>query len=415
MHIRFLNQCRVCGNADLTRILNFHNMPLTDNFIDGGGTCFLHDIDIFACTNCLTVQTQHDVDMEDYYEDYEYTVGGSLTANRFMRILAENLHSNFLESRIGAKVLEIGSSDGMQLLAFKELGCKVLGYEPSSTLVNIARDRGIPTIQGLFGFDSINNLPKEFKNVDAIVLSYTFDHLPQPREFLAAARSILKPDIGLLVVEVHDLAKIFSRQEFCLFAHEHSVYLTESTAAMLCELEGLTIIDYNLIPQVDRRANSLIFVVAMKGSKIAERFSMTKPLVPPEFSDIKFYLRQGQLIKNAIENLDKFVENVAAAGRSIAGYGAGGRGVMTLAAMKTSAKFLYLVDKKPKRPGVVTPKSSVPVVGLNALKESPVDEIVVFSFGYMKEIIEECVVFGYQSCQFHSLLDIMSGKTAIQF
>jgi hypothetical protein len=68
------------------------------------------------------------------------------------------------------------------------------------------------------------------------------------------------------------------------------------------------------------------------------------------------------------------------------------------------------VDKKPKRPGLVVPKSGIPLVGLAALKESPVDEILVFSFGYMKEIQAELAAFGYQPQQFHSLLDVLAGK-----
>jgi hypothetical protein len=132
--------------------------------------------------------------------------------------------------------------------------------------------------------------------------------------------------------------------------------------------------------------------------------------VPAEFQDIEFYLQQGEVIRKGIENLDEFVESIVSAGKTIAGYGAGGRGVMTLAAMKTASRFQYLADRKPKRPGLVAPKSGVPLVGLEALKDSPVDEILVFSFGYMREIQDELAAFGYKPQQFHSLLDALAGK-----
>ena len=83
---------------------------------------------------------------------------------------------------------------------------------------------------------------------------------------------------------------------------------------------------------------------------------------------------------------------------------------MTLGAMQTAPKLRYLADKKPKRSGLVVPKSGIPLVGLAALKESPVNEILVFSFGYMKEIQAELLAFGYQPCQFHSLLDVLAGR-----
>src|SRR5260221_1431697 len=88
--VKFLNQCRACGNPKLKRFLNLPAMPLTDDFIpkEKFGQEFRHDIDVFVCEKCLTAQTQHNVDMGDYYEDYQYAVGGSQTASRFMRLLA---------------------------------------------------------------------------------------------------------------------------------------------------------------------------------------------------------------------------------------------------------------------------------------------------------------------------------------
>jgi SAM-dependent methyltransferase len=410
--IHFLNQCRACSSPQLKRFLHLPAMPLTDDFIpqEKFGREFRHDIDVFVCEQCFTAQTQHDVDMGDYYEDYQYAVGGSQTASHFMRLLAGNLISKYFSGQKGRKVLEVGSGDGVQLLAFKELGCEVLGYEPSSSLTRAAESRGIPTIQGLFTPDSASRLPEPFKSADVVMLSYTFDHLPQPREFIAAARSILNPETGLLVVEIHDLQKIFERQEYCLFEHEHSIYLTTATAAALCAREGMTIIDFDLVPEADRRANSLIFVATPNDSRFAEKFPAAKLSVSDEFNTFSFYERQAGFIQRGIENLDAFVNRVTLAGKTIAGYGAGGRGVMTLGAMQTAPKLRYLADKKPKRPGLVVPKSGIPLVGLAAFKESSVDEILVFSFGYMKEIQAELSAFGYQPRQFHSLLDVLAGR-----
>ena len=414
-HVKSLHQCRACGSAKLKRFLNLPAMPLTDDFIpkEKFGQEFRHDIHVFVCEDCFTAQTQHDVDMGDYYEDYQYAVGGSQTASHFMRLLAGNLVSKYFPGQTGRKVLEVGSGDGVQLLAFKDLGCEVLGYEPSSSLARAAEGRGIPTIQGLFTPDSAKQLPDPFKSTDVVMLSYTFDHLPQPREFIAATRDILNPETGLLVVEIHDLQKIFERQEYCLFEHEHSIYLTTATAAALCAREGMTVIDFDLVPEKDRRANSLIFVATPNGSRFAKKFPAAKQAVSAEFNTFGFYERQAELVQRGIANLDVFVNRVASAGKTIAGYGAGGRGVMTLGAMQTASKLAYLVDKKPKRPGLVVPKSGIPLVGLSVLKESPVDEILVFSFGYMKEIQAELAAFGYQPRQFHSLLDVLAGKATV--
>ena len=408
--VHFRNACRLCGSTSLQRFLHLPEMPFTDDFItpEALGSEFRADINIFICTSCLSAQTQHDVDVGDYYEDYQYSVGGSSTASRFMRILAENTVARFPASSDSRKVLEVGSGDGEQLVAFKNTGCRVLGYEPSSVLCKVAEAKGIPTIQGLFTADSIHQLPDEFKEVDVVMLSYTFDHLPDPRAFTAAARAILNKDHGLLIVEIHNLEKIIERQEYCLFEHEHSIYLTETSVAKLCALEGLTVIDFDLVPEADRRANSLIFVATPNESKLAAR--AVTPSTPDAFNHLDHYSLIGANITSAIQNLDRFVDQMTAHGKTLAGYGAGGRGVMTLAAMRSAPKLKYLVDKKPKRPGLVAPKSGVPLVSLDELASNPVDAIFVFSFGYIDEIRREVSALGYQPDQFYSLLDVLAGR-----
>ncbi len=405
-----VGHCRVCRKSRLRTFLHFSQMPFTDDFISPSefGHEFRSDIDIFICADCLTAQTQHDVAVGDYYEDYQYSVGGSATASRFMKTLAENLQGAYYPGLAGRKVLEVGSGDGEQLLAFRETGCLVLGYEPSSVLCEAARGKGIPTIQGLFTSDSASRLPAYFQEVDVIMLSYTFDHLPDPRSFLATAHSILNKESGLLVVEVHDLERILERQEYCLFEHEHSIYLTETTASRLCRMESFEIIDFNLVPEQERRANSLIFVATPAGSGLAAR--ATAPRTPSAFEDLDFYEGAGAGIRQGIANLEAFVEGVTVSGKRLAGYGAGGRGVMTLAAMGNASKLSYLVDKKPKRQGLVVPKTGIPLVDINALRTDPVDEILVFSFGYMQEIQAEVGPLGYAPAQFHSLLDVLAGR-----
>jgi SAM-dependent methyltransferase len=408
--IYFRQSCRVCGSASLERFLHLPAMPFTDDFLipESLGSEFLADINIFVCTSCLSAQTQHDVDVADYYEDYQYSVGSSTTASRFMRVLAENVIERYGCGTIGRKVLEIGSGDGEQLLAFKRMGCRVLGYEPSSVLCCLAESKGIPTIQGLFCADSIQKLPNEFKEVDVVMLSYTFDHLPDPRAFTSAARSILNKKDGILVVEIHDLEKIIERSEYCLFEHEHSIYLTEATVIQLCRLEGLTVIDFNLVPEKDRRANSLIFVATPAESRLAR--NAVTAATPKEFNHMEHYTKVGVAIKSAIRNLETFLDRMTENGKTVAGYGAGGRGVMTLAAMKNAAKIKYLVDKKPKGFGLVAPKSGVRIVGIDELSLSPVDAILVFSFGYFEEIRCEVGALGYRRDQFYSLFDVLAGR-----
>jgi hypothetical protein len=91
----------------------------------------------------------------------------------------------------------------------------------------------------------------------------------------------------------------------------------------------------------------------------------------------------------------------------VAGYGAGGRGVMTLAAMHSSDKLKYLCDRNPAFSGRVTPKSHVRVVPPETLQDEPMDVILVFSFGYIAEIREHLSWIDRTPQEIVSLLDVL--------
>ena len=408
--ISYIDSCRTCGSGNISKFLTLPDMPFTDDFVTPQqfGEEFKADIGVYVCGDCMCAQTQHDVDVRDYYEDYHYSVGASPTVARFVKVLVDNLKAAYLVDKVRPKVLEVGSGDGQQLVAFKDAGCDVLGYEPSLVLCEIAESKGVRTVQGLFGADSINNLPAEFQKVDVVMLSYTFDHLPRPREFLTACHSILDGHTGLLVVEVHDLEKIVERKEYCLFEHEHSIYLTERTATNLCRMENFELINFDLVPEQDRRGNSLIFVATPASSQFAS--NPAQPRTPPEFGQRTFYGSVERDILKGIRNLDDFARKKTEGGNTLAGYGAGGRGVMTLAAMKEARRFAYLADRNPKRSGLLVPKSGVPLVGIEELIKTRADNVLVFSFGYMREIGEALRAIGYRDEQLHSLLDVLAGR-----
>ena len=86
--------CRICSSKDLYLLITLNQMPLTDEFISKSANAqkeFLADIKIYFCKVCKVVQTLHDVEVVDYYEDYQYTVGNSQKAKAFMKEIAHNL------------------------------------------------------------------------------------------------------------------------------------------------------------------------------------------------------------------------------------------------------------------------------------------------------------------------------------
>ena len=129
----------------------------------------------------------------------------------------------------------------------------------------------------------------------------------------------------------------------------------------------------------------------------------------PPLDEGKNFVAFGEDIHRSIGRFREWVKASRRSGRRIAGYGAAGRGILTLAAVADPGDFVYVCDKNPSLQGYYTPKSHVPIVGLGRVFEKPrVDEIVVFSFGYFKEIATDLAEYTAKGGKLTSMLEKLS-------
>ena len=399
-----ISSCRICNASNLQKVIFLPAMPLTDEFItrENIGKEFLGDIEISTCLNCGCSQNVNDTAMDEYYNEYTYSVQSSGFAIQFMSTLATRIKETYFKTIANPKVIEIGSGTGEQLLEFKKLGFDVLGVEPSEKLVDHANRIGIPTLHAFFDEHIGGKLPANFQQADLIISSYTFDHIPQPVSVLNKIHSILKPG-GIMVHEVHDLDLIRQRNEFCLLEHEHYTYLNERTMSFVLGANKFEVDTFNLLLQKEKRANSLL-VAARKIDSVKEY-----PVrVENELSELKSL---NVNVLESIGRIESWLKERAAS--KIVAYGAGGRGIMTIAALRNPELISYIVDKNPKAKNIFAPKSHLPVYGIDELGKNFADHILVFSFGYYDEIVSELgEKFGYKPEQFTSILELLELKHA---
>ena len=390
--------CRVCQSELFTKIVSLPAMPLTDDFVSAkepGKAEFLHDIHIFECGECGVVQNPFDFNYSAYYRDYQYSSGHSGFAQAFMRRYAGVAIDAFAAAngRQPERVLEIGSGDGAQLRCFIDAGTpQVKGIEPSEYLAGIANQAGIDTELALFDKDI---LPLGLGPFDICMSSYTFDHVRNPGEYLSVANEMLVQG-GILAIEVHDLEKIVQRAEFCLFEHEHTIYLTPDDLRRLAESAGFKVLAINPVPADCVRGNSLI-VLAVKvrpAGFVAARKAGGNPAL----------LALNAHIQDLTRRIDQWVCDLPE-GASVVGFGAGGRGVMTLAGLQHHGRFKALFDSNYTSNVYLTPKTRIPVVGPEDWSQYKESYCLVFSFGYLGEITQQLIAEGFAPSRIHSLLD----------
>ena len=404
------NECRVCSSSNVVKFLSFSNVPFFDEVLKCSeeGKEFLFPMDVYFCSDCRSVQSLHDVNIESYYRSYQYVASDSLFVREYMESLAR-YSSQLFDLRSNDKVIDIGAADGYFLSCFNQLGLKVLGFEAAENLVEIANKSGITVLNSLFTEETIKDIPHEFKNAQLITLLHTFDHLTDPVKFLDAIKQILDPDRGVLLLEVHDLKDIIEKNETALFGHEHATYLHLGSLSRLLMSQGFRIVDYNFIDKNLMRGSSMLIAASLSGSKV----SVSKELDPGslEYLDqLETFLGYNKFVTKAYQKLREFIKNERKNSRKVAGYGGWGRGITFLAMAGLDNSLLeFIADKNTKLHGNITPGSHVEIVSPNRIQIEAVDTVIVFNYAYIHEIRDTHSKFIADGGKILSVIEIMNG------
>jgi hypothetical protein len=125
------------------------------------------------------------------------------------------------------------------------------------------------------------------------------------------------------------------------------------------------------------------------------------------YANGKFLNNQSMLdldkrIKTTIKRLETWIADLPK-NFGLVGFGAGGRGVMTLAALKNFTRFDALFDSNYETGLYWTPKTRIPVVGPDKWSSFNNAYCLVFSYGYFDEICSQLIDQGFKHDKIISL------------
>jgi ubiquinone/menaquinone biosynthesis C-methylase UbiE len=111
----------------------------------------------------------------------------------------------FRQRVVGAaagRVLEIGIGSGLNFPFYGAAVTSVIGLEPSSELLSMARPRAVTAAAPVTLLDaSAEAIPLDSGSVDTVVTTWTLCTIPHAQRALTEMRRVLKPDGALLFVE----------------------------------------------------------------------------------------------------------------------------------------------------------------------------------------------------------------------
>jgi len=348
-----------------------------------------YPLHVYICEHCLLVQLQEYVRPETIFTEYAYFSSYSDSWLQHAKSYTDLMVERF---NIGAQsqVVELASNDGYLLQYFVQKGIPVLGVEPAANVAQAAIKKGIPTVVKFFGTKTAQELSDERGKADLLLGNNVLAHVPDLNDFVAGMKIMLKPK-GLITMEFPHLMRLMEENQFDTIYHEHFSYFSFATVEKVFAAHGLTIFDVEELPTHGGSLRIYARHSEDTGKPVTRRAIDLKVREEAAgFMRLKNYLCFANKVEETKRNLLKFLIKAKRERKSIAGYGAPGKGNTLLNYCGIRTDFIeYTVDRNPYKHGKYTPGTHIPIYDPNRIRETKPDYIFILPWNLRHEIMQQ--------------------------
>ena len=340
----------------------------------------------YVCEDCFLVQLGEYVAPQEIFGFYHYFSSYSDSwlahAKRYTEQMIERLG---LDEH--SRVAEIASNDGYLLQYFVERGVPCLGIEPAANVAEAARARGIDTVSRFFGRETAKALRAERGPVDLLLGNNVLAHVPDLNDFVAGMADYLAP-AGTITMEFPHLLRLMADNQFDTIYHEHFSYFSFTVVEKVFAAHGLKLVDVEELPT---HGGSLRIYARHAGPDAPEASPAVDALRKREadlgVSTLEFYAPFAERVERTKRRLLSFLIEAREAGKTVAGYGAPGKGntLLNYCGIRTDL-LAYTVDRSPMKQGTFLPGTRIPVFAPEKLDETRPDYLLILPWNLVDEI-----------------------------
>ncbi|KAM3114384.1 methyltransferase domain-containing protein [Phormidesmis sp. 146-33] len=386
------SSCRFCGSPLHHTFVDLGMSPLCQTHITPEELNHMepfYPLHTYVCDNCFLVQLQEFVSPQDIFTEYAYFssyVDALLkNASDYADLMVDRFHLT-----PDSQVIEIASNDGYLLQYFLKKGIPVLGVEPAVNVSQVAIDKGIPVVNRFFGKQTAIDLADERGKADLLLGNNVLAHVPDINDFVSGMKVLLKSD-GVITMEFPHLMRLMAENQFDTIYHEHFSYLSFTVVEKIFAHHGLTLFDVQEIP-IHGGSLRIYARHAEDSSKpVGER--VTELLAredAADFNKLETYFTFTEQVKETKRKLLEFLVTAKQKGKTIAGYGAPGKGNTLLNYCGIRTDFLdYTVDRNPYKQGKFTPGTHIPILSPDQIRETKPDYLLILPWNVKDEIMNQ--------------------------
>jgi len=384
--------CRFCGSPLTVTFVDLGMQPLCESYVVAEHLNQMesfYPLHTYVCSNCFLVQLQEYVTPKDIFTEYAYFSSYSdawlAHARQYAEMITERLHLT-KESL----VVELASNDGYLLQYFVKKGIPVLGVEPAANVAKMAVSKGIPTLVEFFTLEKSQNLSKEGQMADLIIGNNVLAQVTDLNGFVEGMKVLLKP-LGVITMEFPHLIQLIDGNQFDTIYHEHFSYFSLLTVKKIFAAHGLTIFDVEELPTHGGSLRIYACHVKDQSKHISDNVVKLEALEIREgYSKLERYFTFAEKVRSTKRSLLSFLIQLKSEKKTIAGYGAPGKGNTLLNYCGIRTDFLdYTVDRNPYKQGRFLPGTHIPIFPPEHIKETKPDYVLILPWNIKDEIIHQ--------------------------
>jgi len=364
--------------------------PLCESFLDESALNEMepfYPLHAYVCQQCFLVQLHEYVTPDEIFREYAYFSSYSESwlshAERYAETIIRQLGLTPVTS-----VVEIASNDGYLLQSFRQRGVPVLGIEPARNVARVAIDKGIPTVTEFFGAELASRLAAEGRAADLLIGNNVLAQVPDLNDFVSGMKILLKPG-GVTTLEFPHLMRLVEGNQFDTIYHEHFSYFSLMAVQAVFAAHGLTLYDVEELPT---HGGSLRIygchdtdatkAVAPRVAALLEREREAG------MGTLEYYATFGERVRATKRALLSFLITASAAGRTVVGYGAPGKGntLLNYCGIRTDL-LQYTVDRNPYKQGRYLPGTHIPIYGPDKIMATRPDYVLILPWNLKEEIM----------------------------
>jgi len=386
------SRCRFCGEKLQFTFVDLGMSPLCESYRSTPQLNMMepfYPLHVYVCANCFLVQLEEYVQPENIFTEYayfsSYSSGWLKHSENYVDMAAKRFRLD-----ASSFVVEVASNDGYLLQYFIERGIPSLGIEPARNIAEAAIQKGVPTRIEFFGEETARRLKAEGKSADLLLGNNVLAQVPDINDFLKGMKILLNPE-GVITMEFPHLMRLMDENQFDTIYHEHFSYFSFIAVEKIFAAHGLTLFDVEELPT---HGGSLRIFARHSENAARENGPRVNELrAREEAAGIRRLDSYGDFTEKVKETKRKLLDFLISArrrGKSVAGYGAPGKGNTLLNYCGIRMDFLdYTVDRNPYKQGKFLPGTHIPIFSPEKIRETRPDFLLILPWNFKEEIMDQ--------------------------